>query len=248
VGLEVVTWNIHGSARPDLDAIASRLEGFAADVVALQEVQRGQARALASRLQSVTALWSFKHLPFGNPAEGLAVLGPHRLIDARTVVLSQGAPLWSYRRRIAQLCTLAVEGRVLCLANCHLSSDDAGDRRAQAGRLVVRLETETIVAGDLNARPGGTLLRRLSRSGLRDAWAALHPDAGDAEGATNWGRLDPETMPSNRLDYILVPAGFQIVAATVPSAVDSDLRAYRRLSDHLPLHVEIAALGNDGLK
>jgi endonuclease/exonuclease/phosphatase family metal-dependent hydrolase len=248
VSLGVVTWNIHGSARPDLDAIASHLEGFAADVVALQEVQRRQAHALASRLRSVTAYWSFKHLPLGNPAEGLAVLGPHRLIDARTVVLSRGAPLWSHRRRVAQLCTLDVGGRVFRLANCHLASDDAGERRAQAGRLVARTEAGTIVAGDLNARPGGTLLRRLSRSGLRDAWAELHPDDGDAEGATNWRRIDPETRPSNRLDYILVPAGFRIVAATVPSADDTDLRAYRRLSDHLPVHVELAPLDGDGLK
>ncbi len=243
--LRIVTWNLHGSARPDLEWVAKQLEGFGADVVALQEVQRRQVHALAQQLRAVTAHWSLKHLPLGNPAEGLAVLSPHRLVDARTVTLSTGAPFWSYRRRIAQLCALDLGGHVFRLANCHLASDDAGARRAQAAQLLAVLEPGTVVVGDLNARPGRAVLRRMSRAGLRDAWGELHPGAPDGDGATNWRDRDRDELPSNRLDYILVPEGCRVVDATVPSAADSDLSRYRRLSDHLPVRAELESVGGD---
>jgi Endonuclease/Exonuclease/phosphatase family len=92
VGITVLTWNLHGSAGPDLHDVGERLHAFGADVVALQEVQRRQVRTLARALRWMTAHWSFKHWPLCKPAEGLAVLSPHRLLDARTFVLSRCAP------------------------------------------------------------------------------------------------------------------------------------------------------------
>jgi endonuclease/exonuclease/phosphatase family metal-dependent hydrolase len=239
VNITIVSWNIHGSAGPDLDAIGQRLRAFGADVVALQEVRRSQARALAERLGWVTKHWSFKHWPLWNPAEGLAVLSPHPLIEARTVTLSSGEPPWSYRRRIAQLCVLGLGEHGLRLANCHLASENADARFEQAQRLTGVLEPRSFVVGDLNAQPARRVLRLLLQAGLRDAWAELHPNANAAEGATSWRRQDPDDRPSNRIDYILVPVGYRVIAATVPSAADSDLSAYRRLSDHLPVRADL---------
>jgi endonuclease/exonuclease/phosphatase family metal-dependent hydrolase len=238
VSIRVVTWNIKGSAQPDLEQVAVQLDDFGADVVALQEVRRRQASALAQRLGWVTAHWSFKHLPFPSPAEGHAVLSPHQLVGEETVTLSEGAPFWSYRRRIAQLCALDVGGRTLHIANTHLASDDRAARAAQAERLLTRVQPDDFVVGDLNASPGGAVLQLFRAAGLRDAWAELHPDAQSAEGATNWRSRDPDDRPTNRIDYVLVPADVRLVSATVPSAQDSDLSAYRRVSDHLPVRVE----------
>jgi endonuclease/exonuclease/phosphatase family metal-dependent hydrolase len=235
VNLTVVTWNVHGSAGPDLDAIGERLRAFGADIVALQETRRRQADALAQRLGWMTAHWSFKHLPLGTSAEGLAVLSPHPLVDARTVTLSRGAPPWSYRRRIAQLCVLDAGDHQLRLANCHLASESADARFEQAQRLVDLLDPGSFVVGDLNAQPGRRVLRLLLGAGLRDAWAELHPNAPDTDGATSWRARDTDDRPSDRIDYILVPSRDRIIAATVPTAADSDLSAYRRLSDHLPV-------------
>jgi endonuclease/exonuclease/phosphatase family metal-dependent hydrolase len=221
VSIRVVTWNLHGSARPDVREVGELLRASGANVVALQEVQRRQARTLAAALGSVSAEWSFKHWPLPTPAEGLAVLSRHRLLRARAVTLSKCAPPWSYRRRIAQLCVLEVEGRTLRLANCHLANDDADARLAQAQRILTHLEPGSFVAGDLNARPGGRVLRLLGEAGLRDAWAETHPGAAD-----------------DRIDYILVPEGWRVVDATIPSAADSDLAMYRRLSDHLPVRAD----------
>ncbi len=46
----VLTWNIIGSRQPNLDVITEVISGYAADVVALQEVRQRQARGLARRL------------------------------------------------------------------------------------------------------------------------------------------------------------------------------------------------------
>jgi endonuclease/exonuclease/phosphatase family metal-dependent hydrolase len=239
VTISVVTWNIKGRAQPDLERVAVQLDDFGADVVALQEVLRRQASGLARRLGWATAHWSFKHLPFPSPPEGHAVLSPHSLVDAETVTVSEGAPFWSYRRRIAQLCAFGVGGRTLHMANTHLASDDRGARAAQAERLLTHVQSDSWVVGDLNASPGGAVLQLFRAAGLRDAWAELHPGAQRGEGATNWRRSDPDDRPTNRIDYVLVPAGCRVVAAAVPSATDSDLSAYRRLSDHLPVRVEV---------
>jgi endonuclease/exonuclease/phosphatase family metal-dependent hydrolase len=239
VSITVVTWNIKGSAQPDLDRVGQVLDSFGADIVALQEVRRRQVSALAQRLGWVSAQWSFKHLPLFSPAEGLALLSPHPLVTEQTDTLSEGAPFWSYRRRIAQLCALDVGGRTLHIANTHLASDDRAARAAQAERLLTHVQADSLVVGDLNASAGGGVLQLFHGAGLRDAWAELHPDAQGTEGATNWRARDPDDRPSNRIDYVLVPAGFDHAAATVPSADDSDLTAYRRLSDHLPVRVEV---------
>jgi endonuclease/exonuclease/phosphatase family metal-dependent hydrolase len=92
VSVVVVTWNIKGSAQPDLGRLAERLDDFGADVVALQEVRRRQADALAQRVGWLTAHWSFKHLPLFSPPEGHAMLSPHRLIGVEAVTLSEGEP------------------------------------------------------------------------------------------------------------------------------------------------------------
>ena len=70
--LTVVTWNLQGRAGLDAAAVAGVLTRFGADVVALQEVQRGQARAVSDRLGADWhGVWGFKHWPVVTRPEGL---------------------------------------------------------------------------------------------------------------------------------------------------------------------------------
>jgi exonuclease III len=80
----VLTWNVHGSQRPDIDALAEVIRAEAPDVVAIQEIRRRQAAALAAALPMRYA-WSLKHRPYTRAmwwrSEGMALMTPH-LLDA----------------------------------------------------------------------------------------------------------------------------------------------------------------------
>ena len=83
--LRVITWNVHGSARPRIDAVAELLRAHEPDVVALQEVRSGQARRISALLGWRRPAWAFKHngyWPLWWRGEGLAVLSHHRLARA----------------------------------------------------------------------------------------------------------------------------------------------------------------------
>jgi len=209
VATTVVTWNLRGRRRPDLDAVAAELAARRPDVVALQEVQRRQAGAIARLLGWAPGHWSFKHWPLVAWPEGLAVLAPGGVAGSavRTIVLSRGAPRWSWRRRIAQLARIDdVAG--LVIANVHLATE-ARARVAQARRLAGAVPAHALVAGDLNARTGSDTL-----AVLRDAgWTAA-----DAPG----------------IDHVLVPRGARVVTVDAPRR-----GAFAALSDHAPVTVTV---------
>lgn len=69
----VVSWNLQGSQGIDVDGVADVLSGVRADVIVIQEIQRRQARRLATRLGITEFRWVFKHFPLNTWSEGLAV-------------------------------------------------------------------------------------------------------------------------------------------------------------------------------
>ncbi len=101
----VTTWNVHGSAHPDIARVAERLQVEGPDVVLLQEVRKSQAAELARRT-SMRFAWARKHFPHTRLApwlaEGLAILTPHSLGAADHAEISNGVPPTSWKRRIAQ--------------------------------------------------------------------------------------------------------------------------------------------------
>ena len=80
----VLTWNVHGSAAPDVEAIAAAIRDSSPDVVVLQEIRKRQATSLAPMLQ-MRFSWALKHYPYTKAmwwrAEGMAIMTPH-LLDA----------------------------------------------------------------------------------------------------------------------------------------------------------------------
>jgi exonuclease III len=42
-----MTWNLQGSQRPDITKVADKIQQFQPDIIAIQEIQKHQARALA---------------------------------------------------------------------------------------------------------------------------------------------------------------------------------------------------------
>lgn len=242
VATRILTWNLQGRARPDLDEVADVIAACRADVVALQEVQRAQARGLARRL-GWSLEWRCKHWPLVVAPEGLALLAPTALADVARIHLAHRFRFWSWRRRIALRATVEAPDGAVAVVGSHLGAG-VGDqeRTRQAGRTIGALQrgaTSVVggcILGDLNTRPGSPVLAAYASAGLRDAWDEVRPGE---MGATNWRPGPRDGAPTQRLDYVLVSDGLAVVSAWVPTAHEPGLDRFGPLSDHLPLLVEV---------
>lgn len=242
--VRVVTWNVHGSARPKRDALATVIRSMNPDLVALQEVRVGQAHRLANRL-GWNVVWSRKHSPLGPlawwRAEGLAVISPHRLRQRHTWLLTPGVRSTTFRRRIAQHVELDTNPRTgallrIDIVNVHLASGSESDARAeQARRLAVHLGADTdrllplVVLGDLNAHDEPNSIAPLTEFGLHDAWLAAHERSGEP------GLTAPASAPSKRIDFVLIDRSWVCRKVHVPT---SDT-GWPAMSDHLPVIADL---------
>lgn len=240
----ILTWNLQGRERPDLEAVATVIAEARPDVVALQEVQRVQARWLAARL-GWSMVWRFKHWPVVVPPEGLALLSPVPLADLATVHLAHPFRVWSWRRRIAVRAAVVTADGPLAVVATHLGAGVGDVERTRQAELAVRmLGTGGVslqrgcVVGDLNTHPGSEVLATFATYGLRDAWAELRPGE---PGPTNWSRGPRDRPPDQRLDYVLVGAGLEVVDVALPASGEPGFARYGELSDHLPVTVTVVA-------
>ena len=128
------------------------------DVIALQEIERGQARRLAAALGDASMRWAFKHFSWRTWPEGLAVLTPHRLTRATPFVLRRGtwfcvAPAGRHRRR-----DRARRREAVGVVDVHLSPHERASRGWARSRLVVARvgrggARRRCIVGDFNDAP-----------------------------------------------------------------------------------------------
>jgi len=220
----VLTWNILGSHRPNLDVVAEVILGYSPDVITLQEIRRKQARVLARRLEW-RFVWTRKHYPY-TPlvwwrAEGLAIATPHKIGEPITGTISPGVSTWTFRHRVAMAVTVTRGGDVLRIANTHLASHNADERIAQAARVVsmVGERRPAVVAGDFNSADEVEVLREFR-------WLDLVDPGGEDS--------SPAIAPMQRIDYVLVPESATVTLQITPSGGEP----WHQLSDHLPVLVE----------
>ena len=193
MSLRVVTWNLKGSAQPDLGAVAAHLREVGADVVALQEVQRSQARRLAVRARRPLRDLELQALPGAHLAGGHGRRRRHRPREgggARVVgpVAARGAGAGGSSRPPPSPPT-ATTGRAT-LVNVHFSTGDMGARRsvelAEVVEVIDAAGLPGILAGDTNDDPDSALFKHMAASGLHDTWLVAHPGSVEPDGATNW--------------------------------------------------------------
>lgn len=227
----VLTWNVHGSAHPNLELLAEVIEGYAPHVVALQEVQRRQARRLARRL-GWHRTWTRKHHPY-TPlmwwrSEGIAILSPHPMTHVMHTTITPGVSTWVYRHRVLLAVTVTRDGGALRVYDTHLSSDDSDQRIAQARRIsevmVEEAAPTAVVTGDLNTHPDDLIeiVREFHAAHVRDT-------GGDS--------TNPAIAPFQRLDMVLVPERAEVLDHHTPEGGER----WAALSDHLPVLVEFEA-------
>lgn len=233
--LTALTLNIHAgrtkAGERELDRVADELRAWDADVVMLQEVDRGrersdllaQARTLGQRLGLDWAYGPTRRLDPGTT--GNAVLSRFPMVDTRSRLLPRLPGL--FRRGLLQA-TIDVDGREVEVLATHLDHVRPAARRAQAAAVasvVRRLDRPVLLGGDLNAEPGMPPLAILDRAGFDDPW----PVVGSGSGFTV-----PAADPQRRIDYVLANDSFEPVRSDVLISVVSDHRAVRTGFELLP--------------
>lgn len=180
----------------DLDAVATFLKGLNADIICLQEVERGhdggmqvdppphymRLKKLFTGYDSVFSypLKNETELPFGL---GLAVFSRTELMDFRKTDLPaaqlefvfEGKKRRTSSRLLLEVCTI-LEGRRLKLLNTHLqaffmigdSSDAHPEQRSIVeSRLRAAGGEPLILAGDMNSAPGESIVGQFEKAGFR---------------------------------------------------------------------------------
>lgn len=239
--IRVLVLNMHAGrdakGADNLAGVADLVNTTRADLVLLQEVDRGTTRSgnvdQIDRLAASTryafafapSLVSYQGGQYGIAALAREFFGYQLTIPLAVTPLQTRAG-GSREPRVALLAFATVRGAPWRLVNTHVDPSDAA-ARAQELRQVAALAREQpadrplVVGGDLNATPDDPGLSAFRDAGLRDAWV----ECGSGDGFTY-----PADKPAKRIDYLWLAGTLQCASATV---IDT------RISDHRPLLVTI---------
>jgi endonuclease/exonuclease/phosphatase family metal-dependent hydrolase len=236
--LRIVTWNIHKGIGTDrkyrLERIVAVLRDLDADVICLQEVDRGVPRSgLEDQAERLSTELDYPHAALGlnvrvkDGAYGNLTLARLPLEDVHNVDLTVPP-----KKRRSGLVTRLVtgQGRDWLLANVHLGLMHL-ERKIQVARLLDHLFEDApeaqplVIAGDWNEWTSRLVRRVMNEHGFHVARSDSKPG-----GERTW----PSRVPLLRLDKVLYrdPLRCHHVACVLDETT-------RVASDHLPLLVEL---------
>ena len=244
--LRVLVFNIHAGkdagGHDKVADLASLIRKSNADVVLLQEVDRGtnrsgkvdQVQALMDRTR-YTAVFG-QSLEYDGGQYGIAALSRRAFTFAQTAPLpvtpAQTRAGGSHEPRVALLTVAITALGSLQAVTTHLdASADQGYRLQEVLRLIdvirPRLSslTPVVAGGDFNAEPASEVIQKMRDAGFHDAWA----ECGQGDGFTY-----PSDHPVKRIDYVFFTTPVRCTSAQV---LDT------QISDHRPLLVTLAGIG-----
>jgi endonuclease/exonuclease/phosphatase family metal-dependent hydrolase len=240
--LRILTFNIHAgkdaAGKPNLDAVAALVKSTGAQIVLLQEVDRGTARSgqvdqVAALAEATTYDTAFgaSLLHYDGGEYGIAALSRTGIGFHSTLPLAvtpvQARAGGSREPRVALVMMTVTRGGVWRAIDTHLDPSDEAARAQEIGHLVeIYTEqsaagTPLVMGGDFNSTPDNPVLAPLRAAGLRDAWT----ECGSGDGFTY-----PAAAPIKRIDYLFLSGDVHCAEARV---IDT------QASDHRPLLVTI---------
>lgn len=240
--LDVLSFNIHSARASDgsvrFDTIADEIARWDADVVLLQEVDRG--REWTGRLDMPAVLaerlglsWTFGANVRRSPTNeyGTAILSRFPIVASRNVPLP--APPGTQQRGLLAA-TLDVGGTEVSVYNTHLEHTSSAARVLQMRTITGVLAADDrplVLGGDLNAAPGSAVHSMALRH-TSDTWTAVGTGPGFTVSARN---------PRIRIDYLLYGGG---EAADLEPVGASVLRS--AVSDHWAVHAGYKLVSDSG--
>ncbi len=238
----VMVYNIHAgkdaAGADNLAGVAELVRRTGADLVLLQEVDRGTRRSGSVDQPAVLAERTGFHVAFGSALDydggkyGVAILSRWPIVADTLIHLpvtpSQTRAGGTHEPRGALRVVVASPAGRIALIDTHL--DPTGDdrwRRQEADSVVSlaaqarRVEPMVIVGGDFNSTPESAVQSAVRAGGLRDAWAVC---------ASGDGFTYPVDAPTKRIDYLFLTGDIGCAGARVIET---------RVSDHRPLIVDV---------
>jgi endonuclease/exonuclease/phosphatase family metal-dependent hydrolase len=244
--VRVLVFNIHAgkdaAGRDNLADVAQLVRTSSADLVLLQEVDRGTNRSgKVDQLQTLIDATRYggvfaRSLDYDGGQYGIGALSPRGFVFNETVPLPvlpvQARAGGSHEARVALVATAQTTRGRLQMVNTHLDASADESYRLQEAEGVLNAvrprashPTPVVLGGDFNSEPASAVVQKLRAAGLRDAWT----ECGQGDGFTY-----PAEQPTKRIDYVFLTASLRCTAAEV---IDT------RISDHRPLLVTLADIG-----
>lgn len=230
--VRLATYNIHQGfdayGAPAMQQIVAVIKSFDADVVALQEVNRGWTFVggadIVAYLKYRLPEYAIHFMPVNGKLWGVALMSRLPIAEAGGRRFSAPNGTFGYGYATALIAAGSDTLRVLGL---HLTAGLEGDgdhsREDQMSELLqseILRDGNVIVMGDFNAHPEDQPIRDMS-AGFRD----LGAEAGLASQAT-W----PASRPVERIDYVFARGALKTTNGRIPATL---------ASDHLPIVVDV---------
>jgi endonuclease/exonuclease/phosphatase family metal-dependent hydrolase len=227
--LRIMTFNIHHGegmdGRLDLERIAKVITDARADIVGLQEVDRGVARTDGRDLVAELAAITDMQFAFGRNIDlqggeyGNALLSRFPIVSIRNQLLD---PVGGGEQRGVLDTVVDVAGQHVRVLTTHFDHRPDSAQRPRSAEELRTLVTEqpagpVVLLGDFNDVPGSGAHQVLTQV-VVDAWAVV----GQGDGGTV-----PADNPRRRIDWVLLRGLTPIDAAVIRTDA----------SDHLPLVV-----------
>jgi endonuclease/exonuclease/phosphatase family metal-dependent hydrolase len=238
----ILVFNIHAgkdaAAKGNLYGIAALARAVKADLVLLQEVDRGTKRSGGVDQVKVIADASGLSPAFGRSLDydggqyGIAAFSRAGIVATFTESLPvkpvQARSGGSHEPRAALVVVARTPLGNLTALNTHLDASREESYRLQEVAHVLGIVERSkkskmpiVAGGDFNAEPGSEVHKKVLAAGLRDAWM----ECGSGDGFTY-----PADKPVKRIDYLFLTGSLRCTSARV---IDT------RISDHRPLLVTI---------
>jgi beta-N-acetylhexosaminidase len=234
--VRVLVFNIHAGKDADgtdnLVRVAGVIRSVEADLVLLQEVDRGTRRSGGVDQLAVLERLTGYHGAFGRTLDydgglyGIAMLARWPIASDTLVQLPVEPPQARaggvYEPRGAHVGLVTGPRGGIGVVNTHMDAGRDDHYRRQEVETVIRVADElraahrfTVVGGDFNAEPGSAVIDRMAAAGWVDAWAACGTGAGDTF---------PAHEPVKRIDYLFLPPDLTCEHAEVLAMTTSDHR------------------------
>ena len=244
--LRVLVFNMHAgkdaAGADNITGLADLIRTTAADVVLLQEVDRGTNRSgKVDQLQALIDRTKFagrfgRSLDFDGGQYGIAILSRRAMNFNQTFELrvepTQVRAGGSHEPRAALVASVETLRGRLQVITTHLDASGEDTYRLQEALELLNVVrprvsefTPVLVGGDFNAEPTSPVIQRMRDAGLRDAWT----ECGQGDGFTY-----PAAKPTKRIDYLFLTNPLRCTSASV---VDT------QISDHRPLLVTLGDMG-----